>query len=175
MLQRDTNSPSLSVSKPGIESHWAIRVSKIAFHKHCLWEEKKKKKDPVCHIDSISFYCLQPDEKGKFEGIFESLAPVNGLLSGDKVRPVLINSKLPLDVLGKVICQSDLTHNPVTPWYCWFAAAECCLFLILCGFCRFGTWAMLIKMDTWTKKNSQWWAAAISFIIPASPWVILGT
>lgn len=45
---------------------------------------------------------LQLEEKGKFEGIFESLSPVNGLLSGDKVRPVLINSKLPLDVLGKV-------------------------------------------------------------------------
>lgn len=44
----------------------------------------------------------QLEEKGKFEGIFESLSPVNGLLSGDKVKPVLINSKLPLDVLGKV-------------------------------------------------------------------------
>lgn len=31
---------------------------------------------------------------------------MNGLLSGDKVRPVLINSKLPLDVLGKVIKQT---------------------------------------------------------------------
>ena len=41
-------------------------------------------------------------EKGKFDGIFDSLSPVNGLLSGDKVKPVLINSKLPLDVLGRV-------------------------------------------------------------------------
>lgn len=46
---------------------------------------------------------FQPDEKGKFDGIFESLLPVNGLLPGDKVKPVLINSKLPLDVLGKVV------------------------------------------------------------------------
>ncbi|CAG13501.1 unnamed protein product, partial [Tetraodon nigroviridis] len=45
---------------------------------------------------------LQPEEKNKFDGIFESLSPVGGLLSGDKVKPVLINSKLPLDVLGKV-------------------------------------------------------------------------
>lgn len=36
---------------------------------------------------------------------------MNGLLSGDKVRPVLINSKLPLDVLGKVISWRDLTDN----------------------------------------------------------------
>lgn len=50
-------------------------------------------------------FVFQPEEKSKFDGIFESLAPVNGLLSGDKVKPVLINSKLPVDVLGKVKCQ----------------------------------------------------------------------
>lgn len=49
-----------------------------------------------------SLFIFQPEEKSKFDGIFESLAPVNGLLSGEKVRPVLINSKLPVDVLGKV-------------------------------------------------------------------------
>lgn len=47
---------------------------------------------------------FQPEEKSKFDGIFESLAPVNGLLSGEKVKPVLMNSKLPVDVLGKVNC-----------------------------------------------------------------------
>ncbi|XP_057713584.1 epidermal growth factor receptor substrate 15-like 1 isoform X4 [Corythoichthys intestinalis] len=51
---------------------------------------------------SDSHWTIRPDEKGKFEGIFESLGPLNGLLSGDKVKPVLINSKLPLDVLGKI-------------------------------------------------------------------------
>ncbi|XP_061694926.1 epidermal growth factor receptor substrate 15-like 1 isoform X2 [Syngnathoides biaculeatus] len=51
---------------------------------------------------SDSHWPIRPDEKGKFEGIFESLTPVNGLLSGDKVKPVLINSKLPMDVLGKI-------------------------------------------------------------------------
>uniref|UniRef100_A0A671YYK3 Epidermal growth factor receptor substrate 15-like 1 n=1 Tax=Sparus aurata TaxID=8175 RepID=A0A671YYK3_SPAAU len=50
-----------------------------------------------------SQWAIRPDEKGKFEAIFESLSPLNGLLPGDKVRPVLVNSKLPLDVLGKVI------------------------------------------------------------------------
>lgn len=53
-------------------------------------------------------FCLQPEEKNKFDGIFESLSPVSGLLSGDKVKPVLINSKLPLDVLGKVPTLSSL-------------------------------------------------------------------
>ncbi|KAF3835584.1 hypothetical protein F7725_028142 [Dissostichus mawsoni] len=52
-----------------------------------------------------------PEEKNTFDGIFESLAPVNGLLSGDKVKPVLINSKLPLDVLGKVWDLSDIDKD----------------------------------------------------------------
>uniref|UniRef100_A0A7N8XGX4 Epidermal growth factor receptor pathway substrate 15-like 1b n=1 Tax=Mastacembelus armatus TaxID=205130 RepID=A0A7N8XGX4_9TELE len=56
-------------------------------------------------------WAIRPDEKGKFEGIFESLCPVNGLLSGDKVKPVLINSKLPLDVLGKIWDLSDVDKD----------------------------------------------------------------
>ncbi|XP_035489007.1 epidermal growth factor receptor substrate 15-like 1 isoform X4 [Scophthalmus maximus] len=55
-----------------------------------------------------SQWAIRHDEKGKFEGIFESLSPVKGLLSGDKVRPVLINSKLPLDLLGKIWDLSDV-------------------------------------------------------------------
>ncbi|XP_061653333.1 epidermal growth factor receptor substrate 15-like 1 isoform X3 [Phyllopteryx taeniolatus] len=51
---------------------------------------------------SDAHWSIRPDEKGKFEGIFESLTPVKGFLSGDKVKPILINSKLPLDVLGKI-------------------------------------------------------------------------
>uniref|UniRef100_A0A3B5ABF6 Epidermal growth factor receptor substrate 15-like 1 n=1 Tax=Stegastes partitus TaxID=144197 RepID=A0A3B5ABF6_9TELE len=58
-----------------------------------------------------SQWAIRPDEKGKFEGIFESLTPVNGLLSGDKVRPILINSKLPLDVLGKIWDLSDVDKD----------------------------------------------------------------
>ncbi|XP_073346821.1 epidermal growth factor receptor substrate 15-like 1 isoform X2 [Pagrus major] len=58
-----------------------------------------------------SQWAIRPDEKGKFEGIFESLSPLNGLLSGDKVRPVLVNSKLPLDVLGKIWDLSDVDKD----------------------------------------------------------------
>uniref|UniRef100_A0A672JSZ1 Epidermal growth factor receptor substrate 15-like 1 n=1 Tax=Salarias fasciatus TaxID=181472 RepID=A0A672JSZ1_SALFA len=60
---------------------------------------------------SDSQWAIRPDEKGKFEGIFESLSPVNGLLPGEKVRPVLINSKLPLDVLGKIWDLSDVDKD----------------------------------------------------------------
>lgn len=61
----------------------------------------------ITHTDTL-FYLFrlfltnQVEEKAKFDGIFESLLPVNGLLSGDKVKPVLMNSKLPLDILGRV-------------------------------------------------------------------------
>uniref|UniRef100_UPI0037E9C62A epidermal growth factor receptor substrate 15-like 1 isoform X2 n=1 Tax=Semicossyphus pulcher TaxID=241346 RepID=UPI0037E9C62A len=58
-----------------------------------------------------SQWAIRADEKGKFEGIFESLSPVNGLLPGDKVRPILINSKLPLDVLGKIWDLSDVDKD----------------------------------------------------------------
>ncbi|KAM4728372.1 epidermal growth factor receptor substrate 15-like 1 isoform 2-T2 [Anableps anableps] len=60
---------------------------------------------------TASDWAIRPDEKGKFEAIFESLSPVKGLLSGDKVRPVLINSKLPLDVLGKIWDLSDVDKD----------------------------------------------------------------
>uniref|UniRef100_A0AAQ4PI92 Epidermal growth factor receptor pathway substrate 15 like 1 n=2 Tax=Gasterosteus aculeatus aculeatus TaxID=481459 RepID=A0AAQ4PI92_GASAC len=56
-------------------------------------------------------WSIRPDEKGKFEAIFETLCPVNGLLSGDKVKPVLINSKLPLDALGKIWDLSDVDND----------------------------------------------------------------
>ncbi|XP_031430993.1 epidermal growth factor receptor substrate 15-like 1 isoform X3 [Clupea harengus] len=60
---------------------------------------------------SESHWIVRSEEKSKFDGIFESLAPVNGLLSGDKVKPVLMNSKLPLDVLGKVWDLSDIDKD----------------------------------------------------------------
>ncbi|XP_061587698.1 epidermal growth factor receptor substrate 15-like 1 isoform X2 [Cololabis saira] len=60
---------------------------------------------------SDSLWAIRPEEKGKFEGIFESMSPVKGLLSGDKVRPILINSKLPMDVLGKIWDLSDVNKD----------------------------------------------------------------
>lgn len=38
----------------------------------------------------------------KYEELFESLKPVDGLLPGNKVRSVLMDSKLPLDALSKI-------------------------------------------------------------------------
>ncbi|XP_061538938.1 epidermal growth factor receptor substrate 15-like 1 isoform X2 [Phycodurus eques] len=71
----------------------------------------KDSSSPSLNTSTEAHWAVRPEEKNKFDGIFESLLPVNGLLSGEKVRPVLINSKLPLDVLGKVWDLSDIDKD----------------------------------------------------------------
>ncbi|XP_029473301.1 epidermal growth factor receptor substrate 15 isoform X2 [Rhinatrema bivittatum] len=56
-------------------------------------------------------WAVKLEEKAKYDVIFDSLNPVNGLLSGEKVKPVLLNSKLPVDVLGRVWELSDIDHD----------------------------------------------------------------
>uniref|UniRef100_A0A8C3RX25 Epidermal growth factor receptor pathway substrate 15 n=1 Tax=Chelydra serpentina TaxID=8475 RepID=A0A8C3RX25_CHESE len=56
-------------------------------------------------------WAVKLEEKARYDAIFDSLNPVNGLLSGDKVKPVLLNSKLPVDVLGRVWELSDIDHD----------------------------------------------------------------
>lgn len=45
---------------------------------------------------------IKPIDKLKYEELFDSLKPVDGLIPGNKVRGVLMDSKLPLDVLSKI-------------------------------------------------------------------------
>ncbi|XP_057696704.1 epidermal growth factor receptor substrate 15-like 1 isoform X2 [Corythoichthys intestinalis] len=66
---------------------------------------------PSLNTSTEAHWAVRMEEKSKFDGIFESLSPINGLLSGEKVRPVLINSKLPLDILGKVWDLSDIDKD----------------------------------------------------------------
>uniref|UniRef100_A0A8C6Q266 Epidermal growth factor receptor pathway substrate 15 n=1 Tax=Nothobranchius furzeri TaxID=105023 RepID=A0A8C6Q266_NOTFU len=56
-------------------------------------------------------WVVKPEEKMKFDNIFDSLGPVGGMLSGEKVKPVLLNSKLPVDILGRVWELSDLDRD----------------------------------------------------------------
>ncbi|KAK7889778.1 hypothetical protein WMY93_025338 [Mugilogobius chulae] len=56
-------------------------------------------------------WVVKSEEKMKFDSIFDSLGPVGGMLSGDKVKPVLLNSKLPVDVLGRVWELSDIDRD----------------------------------------------------------------
>ncbi|XP_026014052.1 epidermal growth factor receptor substrate 15 isoform X2 [Astatotilapia calliptera] len=56
-------------------------------------------------------WVVKPEEKMKFDSIFDSLGPVGGMLSGEKVKPVLLNSKLPVDILGRVWELSDIDRD----------------------------------------------------------------
>lgn len=47
-------------------------------------------------------WVIKTIDKLKYEELFESLKPVDGLIPGNKVRGVLMDSKLPLDVLSKI-------------------------------------------------------------------------
>lgn len=55
----------------------------------------------------IDFSFDQPKDRIKYDEIFDTLGPVNGKLVGDQVKPVLLNSGLPTELLGKVIDLSD--------------------------------------------------------------------
>ncbi|KAM7098805.1 epidermal growth factor receptor substrate 15 isoform 1-T1 [Molossus nigricans] len=56
-------------------------------------------------------WAVKSEDKAKYDAIFDSLSPANGFLSGDKVKPVLLNSKLPVDILGRVWELSDIDHD----------------------------------------------------------------
>ncbi|XP_065088849.1 epidermal growth factor receptor substrate 15-like 1 isoform X2 [Ochlerotatus camptorhynchus] len=47
-------------------------------------------------------WSMKPEKKQQYEQLFESLGPMNGLLPGAKVRSTLMNSKLPVDTLGRI-------------------------------------------------------------------------
>uniref|UniRef100_A0A914WF97 Epidermal growth factor receptor substrate 15-like 1 n=1 Tax=Plectus sambesii TaxID=2011161 RepID=A0A914WF97_9BILA len=54
---------------------------------------------------------LDESDRQKYEAIFESLGPMDGKLSGEKVRPVLLNSGLPANVLGKIWELADIDKD----------------------------------------------------------------
>ncbi|XP_031430476.1 epidermal growth factor receptor substrate 15 isoform X1 [Clupea harengus] len=56
-------------------------------------------------------WAVKGEEKVKFDAIFDSLSPAGGMLTGEKVKPVLLNSKLPVDVLGRVWELSDIDRD----------------------------------------------------------------
>ncbi|XP_047405279.1 epidermal growth factor receptor substrate 15 isoform X1 [Sciurus carolinensis] len=56
-------------------------------------------------------WAVKCEDKAKYDAIFDSLSPVDGFLSGDKVKPVLLNSKLPVEILGRVWELSDIDHD----------------------------------------------------------------
>lgn len=47
-------------------------------------------------------WTMKPSDRERYENLFKSLSPVNGLIPGNKVKGVLMDSKLPLDTLGRI-------------------------------------------------------------------------
>ncbi|CAN8011026.1 unnamed protein product, partial [Ixodes pacificus] len=62
-------------------------------------------------VDLILKFLLQPLEHSKYVEMFNSLGPIAGKLPGSKVKPVMLNSKLPVDVLGKIWDLSDVDQD----------------------------------------------------------------
>lgn len=47
-------------------------------------------------------WSIKPVDRLKYEELFNSLNPVGGVIPGNSVRRVLMDSKLPLDTLSKI-------------------------------------------------------------------------
>ncbi|XP_003385156.1 PREDICTED: epidermal growth factor receptor substrate 15-like 1 [Amphimedon queenslandica] len=58
-----------------------------------------------------SAWAIDANERSMSNARFERLQPINGLLSGEKVRNFLMQSQLPVDVLGKIWNLSDLDRD----------------------------------------------------------------
>ncbi|KAK9874093.1 hypothetical protein WA026_002447 [Henosepilachna vigintioctopunctata] len=67
-------------------------------------------------------WSIKPTEKEKYEKLFESLQPMNGLIAGNKVKSVLMESKLPFDTLGKIWDLADQDKDGMLDRYEFIAA-----------------------------------------------------
>lgn len=66
---------------------------------------------PMASTQSAAAWDIKPSEKSKYDQVFDSLGPINNMLNGDKVKPVLLNSKLPVDILGRIWELSDIDRD----------------------------------------------------------------
>lgn len=56
-------------------------------------------------------WSIKPTERIKYDQLFDSLNPANGYIPGNKVKGVLMDSKLPLDTLGKIWDLADMDKD----------------------------------------------------------------
>ncbi|XP_036142017.1 epidermal growth factor receptor substrate 15-like 1 isoform X2 [Monomorium pharaonis] len=66
---------------------------------------------PVITSVSNGDWSINPTERAKYDQLFDSLQPSNGYISGNKVKGVLMDSKLPLDTLGKIWDLADMDKD----------------------------------------------------------------
>ncbi|XP_044744453.1 epidermal growth factor receptor substrate 15-like 1 isoform X2 [Coccinella septempunctata] len=67
-------------------------------------------------------WSVKATEKEKYEKLFDSLQPINGLLAGNKVKNVLLESKLPFETLGKIWDLADQDKDGMLDRYEFIAA-----------------------------------------------------
>ena len=65
---------------------------------------------PMNAKTAISFL-VKPDEKRKYDTLFDQLQPQDEKIGGDKVRNVMMGSKLPTATLGKIWDLSDVDRD----------------------------------------------------------------
>ncbi|XP_075216266.1 epidermal growth factor receptor pathway substrate 15 isoform X2 [Lycorma delicatula] len=62
-------------------------------------------------VMTTSDWAMKPAERAKYEQLFDSLQPSNGLIPGNKVKGLLVDSKLPFDTLGKIWDLADMDKD----------------------------------------------------------------
>lgn len=60
---------------------------------------------------TLSDWAMKPSERAKYEQLFDSLQPLNGVIPGNRVKGLLIDSKLPVDTLGKIWDLADMDKD----------------------------------------------------------------
>lgn len=58
-----------------------------------------------------SFWTITSSEREKYQLLFQSLEPTSGYVSGIKVKGILMDSKLPLETLGKIWDLADMDRD----------------------------------------------------------------
>ncbi|XP_076760740.1 epidermal growth factor receptor pathway substrate 15 isoform X1 [Xylocopa sonorina] len=66
---------------------------------------------PVITSVNNGDWSIKPSERAKYDQLFDSLQPSNGYINGNKVKGVLMDSKLPLDTLGKIWDLADMDKD----------------------------------------------------------------
>ncbi|XP_028982686.1 epidermal growth factor receptor substrate 15-like 1 isoform X2 [Diachasma alloeum] len=66
---------------------------------------------PVISSIANGDWAIKPAERIKYDRLFDSLQPANGYIPGNKVKGVLMDSKLPLDTLGKIWDLADMDKD----------------------------------------------------------------
>ncbi|XP_011503696.1 PREDICTED: epidermal growth factor receptor substrate 15-like 1 [Ceratosolen solmsi marchali] len=60
---------------------------------------------------SNNYWLISASERIKYEQLFQSLEPVNGLIPGNRVKGVLMDSNLPFETLGKIWDLADIDKD----------------------------------------------------------------